>query len=207
MVINIAVNCENDLYLIKLDKTYQPHIRLGEGTYGTVFKGIDKNTKTIVALKRVILHNEKTDGFPITSLREITILQSIHHPNVVKLIEVVVSSQRDGVYLVFEYAEHDLAYIVDHIRNPFSLSEIKSLCYQLISAIAHLHKHYIIHRDIKLPNLLYNRAGEIKLADFGMARQYCSPARKMTLKVVSLWYRAPELLLMGEVYTQAVDMW
>ena len=161
----------------------------------------------MVAIKQIILHNEKNDGFPTTSIREIATLRMIDHPNCVKLLDVVVSLSREGVYLVFEYCEHDLSSLLSYVKDPFSESEVKSLAYQLLSAVRYLHEHWIIHRDIKLSNLLYNNKGEIKLADFGLARLYSFPKRNMTAKVVTLWYRAPELLLGETSYTTGVDIW
>lgn len=162
--------------------------RIGEGTYGMVYRAIDKISNAVVALKRIILHNETKDGFPLTSLREISCLRRISHPNCVKLLEVVVGRKRDGVFLVFEYCEHDLASLLEHVRQPFSESEVKSLVLQILSAVQYLHEHWIIHRDIKLSNLLYNNRGEIKLADFGLARTFCLPMEPMTQKVLHYHY-------------------
>ena len=181
--------------------------RIGEGTYGLVYRAVDKQDRKIVALKRIILHNESKDGFPLTTIREIAMLRRINHPNCVKLLDIVVGRKRDGVFLVFEYCEHDLASLLDHVKEPFSESEAKSLILQLLSATKYLHENWIIHRDIKLSNLLYNNKGELKLADFGLARMYCLPSEPMTQKVVTLWYRAPEILLGSSLYTVAIDIW
>jgi serine/threonine protein kinase len=172
-----------------------------------VYRAIDNSSKEMVALKEIILHNEKNDGFPTTSIREIATLRMINHPNCVNLLDVVVSPSREGVFLVFEYCEHDLSALLHSVKEPFSESEVKSLAAQLLSAVAYLHEHWIIHRDIKLSNLLYNNKGEIKLADFGLARLYAYPKRSMTAKVVTLWYRAPELLLGDKSYTTGIDIW
>jgi len=111
------------------------------------------------------------------------------------------------VFIVFEYCEHDLATIIKNIKNPFTESEIKTLLHQLLSAVHFLHDtKYIIHRDIKLSNLLYNNQGQLKLADFGLARSYHSKA-ELTKNVVTLWYRAPEILLGATTYTCAIDLW
>ena len=203
--------------------------RIGEGTYGTVYSAVDKQTGERVALKRVLLHGETAEGFPITSLREISVLRLVdgrHH--CVKLLNVSVNERRDGVFLVFEYCEHDLSTLLSHIPRAFSESEVKTLTLQLLSALQYLHSHYIIHRDIKMSNLLYNNKGELKLADFGLARSFTilrhpilidgtsestgdstagrlperaheghhPRANPMTARVVTLWYRAPELLLL-----------
>ena len=107
------------------------------------------------------------------------------------------------MYLVFEYLEHDLAAVIDQKPQPFTESEIKCLLQQLLSALAYLHDHNYIHRDLKLSNMLFNNKGELKLCDFGLARIYGRPKYRMTPKVITLWYRAPELLLGAKEYTTA----
>eukprot|EP01034_Spumella_vulgaris_P022541 gene22541-28673_t len=109
---------------------------------------------------------------------------------------------------MFEYCEHDLAQLLAGVKNPFKESEIKCLVQQLLSAIEYIHRNWIIHRDIKLSNLLYNSKGQLKLADFGLARTMSHPPpAQLTQKVVTLWYRSPELLLGSETYTMSVDIW
>lgn len=187
--------------------SYERLNRIGEGAYGTVYRAVDKQTNTVVALKKVILHNEKQDGFPLTSLREIQLLKSISHPSCVRLLDVAVGRRREMVFLVFEYCEHDLAGLLDSTKKPFSESDIKCIMTQLLEAIEYLHNRWIIHRDLKMSNLLYNNKGQLKLADFGLARTYGHPVQPMTPKVVTLWYRCPELLLGCDTYSTAVDLW
>lgn len=98
--------------------------RIGEGTYGLVYRGIDKRSNEVVALKKVILHNEKQDGFPLTSVREVAVLKKLNHTNCVQLKDMAVGRQHDSVYLVFEYCEHDLASLLQHFDRPFSESEV-----------------------------------------------------------------------------------
>ncbi|OQR89734.1 hypothetical protein THRCLA_09607 [Thraustotheca clavata] len=182
--------------------------RIGEGTYGTVYRARDKKSGEIVALKRVILHNEKQDGFPITAIREIKLLKRLHQENCVQLKDVVVGRKRSSVFLVFEYCEHDLSALMTNVKRPFTESEYKRILVELLRAIQYLHQHNIIHRDLKLSNILYDGFGRVKLADFGLARETAYPMEmNFTPKVVTLWYRAPELLLGTETYTAAVDMW
>ena len=140
----------------------------------------------------------RQDGFPITSLREISLLKKCKHINIVNILDVVVGNNRDGIFLVFEYCEHDLSSLLNIFKIPFTESEIKCLIIQLLSGLDYLHNNYIIHRDIKLSNLLYNNQGILKIADFGLARYYSDPSVIMTSTVVTLWYRSPELLL-GEI--------
>jgi cyclin-dependent kinase 10 len=104
----------------------------------------------MVALKRIILHNEENEGFPITSIREIATLRSIHHDNCVRLLDVAVGHRRDGVFLVFEYCEHDLSSLLDSFSTPFSESEVKSLVRQLLSAVKYLHERWIVHRFVRI---------------------------------------------------------
>eukprot|EP01032_Pedospumella_encystans_P015650 gene15650-17888_t len=149
------------------------------------------------------------DGFPLTSLREVKTLKACSdHPNIVRLHEVVVGPNRDAVFLLFEYCEHDLATLMKSFKVPFKESEVKCLAMQLLSAVEHVHNNWIVHRDIKLSNLLYNAKGQLKLADFGLARTLSHPApSNLTQTVVTLWYRAPELLLGSESYSFAIDIW
>eukprot|EP00299_Pterocystis_sp_00344_P009924 c4323_g1_i1.p1 GENE.c4323_g1_i1~~c4323_g1_i1.p1 ORF type:complete len:294 (+),score=32.49 c4323_g1_i1:228-1109(+) len=150
----------------------------------------------------------ETEGFPMTVLREIQILKRLkRNENIVNLKEVVVARTRDRVFLCFEYCEHDLATLLDHMNSRFAESEIKCLLQQLLKALCFLHENWIIHRDLKLSNLLLTNEGVLKLADFGLARAFSLPSEAFTPNVVTLWYRAPELLLGDANYTTALDMW
>jgi cell division cycle 2-like len=119
----------------------------------------------------------------------------------------VVGVEQNSFFIVMEYLEHDLHSLMEDIGKPFTVSEVKLLLHQLISAVHHLHEHWIIHRDIKTSNLLYSNKGYLKLCDMGLARDYYDPPRKMTPNVVTLWYRAPEVLLGMEQYGEPIDMW
>ncbi len=112
-----------------------------------------------------------------------------------------------SVFLVMDFLEHDLKTLQEDMSEPFLPSEIKTLLLQLVSATEHLHSNWILHRDLKTSNLLMNNRGQMKLADFGMARYFGDPSPKMTQLVVTLWYRGPELLLGAQEYGTAVDMW
>ncbi|CAO0797791.1 unnamed protein product [Mucor circinelloides] len=177
-----------------------------EGSYGIVFRARDKETDEVVALKKLKLQPEN-GGFPVTSLREIHALMIIKHPNIVNVREIVMGNHMDQVFIVMDFIEHDLKGLMQDMRSPFLQSEIKTLMLQLLSAVALMHDNWIIHRDLKTSNLLLNNRGEIKVADFGLARKYGSPMGNMTQLVVTLWYRAPELLLGAKEYTTAIDMW
>ena len=190
-----------------VDEHYEKLNRISEGTYGVVYRARQIETGRVCALKRVKLDKER-DGFPLTSIREINILLSLAHPSIVNVSEVVVGSSLDQVFMVMEYAEHDLRGVMEHRMNqPFTTAEAKCLMLQLLSGVAYLHDNWVIHRDLKTSNILYTNRGELKLCDFGLARQYADPLRPYTHMVVTLWYRAPELLLGAKEYSTAVDMW
>jgi len=221
--------------------TFKKNKFLAEGTYGAVYAATDRTTGEQVALKRIKMTSEK-DGMPLTALREIRLLRFVSgHESIVDLKEIVVGNKLRSVFLVFEYAENDLGALLQKKKDsdkkdrdssnttksassqrknpPFSESQIKCLMLQLLSAMAHIHKKGVIHRDLKLSNLLYNSRGELKVADFGLARIQNTKkpteefpegpeAGDMTPKVVTLWYRAPELLLGKRNYNgKSVDMW
>uniref|UniRef100_A0A1J3EZU5 cyclin-dependent kinase n=1 Tax=Noccaea caerulescens TaxID=107243 RepID=A0A1J3EZU5_NOCCA len=180
--------------------------KIDEGTYGVVYRAKDKKTGEIVALKKVKMEKER-EGFPLTSLREINILLSFHHPSIVDVKEVVVGSSLDSIFMVMEYMEHDLKALMETMKQRFSQSEVKCLMLQLLEGVKYLHDNWVLHRDLKTSNLLLNNRGELKICDFGLARQYGSPLKPYTHLVVTLWYRAPELLLGAKQYSTAIDMW
>ncbi|KAG2500660.1 hypothetical protein HYH03_001426 [Edaphochlamys debaryana] len=184
---------------------YEKLYRIGEGTYGIVYKARDRTTGEIVALKRVRFDRTR-DGVPVTSIRE---LRACHHPNIVALKKVVTGTQAESVFLVFEYCEHDLGRLLDWLgpSRGFSMSEVKCLMRQLLEAVASLHDRWVVHRDIKLSNLLYTHTGHLKLCDFGLARYFAPFVAPMTPNVVTLWYRAPEVLLGSEEYDESIDLW
>lgn len=179
--------------------------QVGEGTFGKVYKARNTITGVHVALKRIRMEQER-DGFPVTAMREIKLLQSLRHQNVVKLYEMMVS--HGSVYMVFEYMDHDLTGVLTQQQFAFSDANLKSLCQQMLAGLAYLHHKGVIHRDIKGSNILLNNRGELKLADFGLARFYQKRRRSdYTNRVITLWYRPPELLLGTTVYGPEVDMW
>ncbi|XP_042633098.1 cyclin-dependent kinase 12-like [Cyprinus carpio] len=188
---------------------------IGEGTYGQVYKAKDKDTGELVALKKVRLDNEK-EGFPITAIREIKILRQLNHRSVVNMKEIVTDKQdaldfkkdKGAFYLVFEYMDHDLMGLLESGLVSFSQEHVQSFMRQLMEGLDYCHKKNFLHRDIKCSNILLNNSGQIKLADFGLARLYNSEeSRPYTNKVITLWYRPPELLLGEERYSPAIDVW
>uniref|UniRef100_A0A1D1YIG7 Cyclin-dependent kinase G-2 n=1 Tax=Anthurium amnicola TaxID=1678845 RepID=A0A1D1YIG7_9ARAE len=180
--------------------------KIDEGTYGVVYRAKDKKTDEVVALKKVKMEKER-EGFPLTSLREINILLSLHYPSIVDVKEVVVGNSLDSIFMVMEYMEHDLKALMETMKQPYSQSEVKCLMLQLLAGVKYLHDNWVLHRDLKTSNLLLNNRGELKICDFGLSRQYGSPLKPYTHLVVTLWYRAPELLLGAKEYSTAIDMW
>lgn len=189
--------------------------KVGSGTYGEVFKCQHKVTKDIVALKKLRADVEK-NGFPVTSIREMKILKQLKHPNIVMLKEIVSSSappkegKRPPLYFAFEYLEHDLCGLLNHPKVKFSRTQIQCYMRQLLCGVAFMHRNKIVHRDIKASNLLLNNQGMLKIADFGLSRFWndvAAKAGRYTNKVVTLWYRSPELLLGSTSYDFSVDVW
>lgn len=237
------------------DQHYVDLVKLGEGTYGEVFRGRDLRTGRLIALKKVRMETGWGEGIPTTALREISALQEVEHENIVKLEEVF-TTPNQHLYLAFELLDRDLKACLDTLvnygRRPVQLAAcrqaqaaaqaiaagrpipppaygpgplldpvtgeavthpglhplvVKWYTYQLLQATQACHESRIVHRDIKPQNILLNAAGDLKLADFGLARTYQIPLRPYTEDVQTLWYRAPELLLGETLYSPAVDVW
>lgn len=204
-------------------KRYDIVSKLGEGTFGEVYKALSLKTNRTVALKKILMHHEK-EGFPITALREIKLLKLLSHPNILKLEEVAIERKKDEgprraiLYMVTPYMDHDLSGLLENPAVRFSEPQIKCYMLQLLQGLEFLHASKILHRDMKAANLLINNEGVLQIADFGLARPYDDPApepgkgggeatRDYTTMVVTRWYRPPELLLHLRRYTTAVDMW
>jgi cyclin-dependent kinase len=183
---------------------YQKMEKIGEGTYGIVYKAKDRVTGEIIALKKIRLEAED-EGIPSTAIREISLLKELQHPNIVRLYDVVHTERK--LTLVFEFLDQDLKKYLDVCDSGLGLPILKSFLYQLLTGVAYCHHHRVLHRDLKPPNLLINREGQLKLADFGLARALGIPVRSYTHEVVTLWYRAPDVLLGSRKYSTPVDIW
>ncbi|EMC97712.1 hypothetical protein BAUCODRAFT_463451 [Baudoinia panamericana UAMH 10762] len=204
--------------------------KLGEGTFGVVSKAVSKRTGNLVALKKILMHNEK-DGFPITALREVKLLKMLSHPNILRLEEMAVERQQGGsraicksgkkratLYMVTPYMDHDLSGMLTNPDIRFSEAQIKCYMQQLLEGLRYLHDSHILHRDMKAANILISNKGILQIADFGLARHYSGTRpqpgkgngeadREYTSLVVTRWYRPPELLLTFKWYTPAIDLW
>lgn len=129
------------------------------------------------------------------------------HPNIVKIKEVVTGSKKDKIYMVMEYLENELKHLMENMETKFTVPQIKCLMKQLLEGVEYLHSRYIIHRDLKTSNILISSEGCLKICDFGLARVFASRGRPYSQNVVTIWYRAPELLLGLHNYTEAIDIW
>ncbi|XP_022987955.1 cyclin-dependent kinase D-3-like [Cucurbita maxima] len=177
---------------------------LGEGTYGVVYKAIDTQTGQTVAIKKIRLGKQK-EGVNFTALREIKLLKELKDPNIIELIDAF--PHKGNLHLVFEFMETDLEAVIRD-RNIFlSPADIKSFLQMTLKGLAYCHKKWVLHRDMKPNNLLIGSNGQLKLADFGLARIFGSPDRRFTHQVFARWYRAPELLFGTKQYGSAVDVW
>lgn len=150
-------------------------------------------------------HRSETEGVPSTAIREISLLKDLQHHSIVELFDVAVMDS--SIYMIFEYLDMDLKKLLDRYKSSFTPKLVKSYMHQMLDAIAFCHMHRILHRDLKPQNLLVDREGHLKLADFGLARSFNVPMRTYTHEVVTLWYRAPEILLGTKFYATGVDIW
>ncbi|KAL8896917.1 MAG: hypothetical protein Q9207_007480 [Kuettlingeria erythrocarpa] len=195
--------------LIPMDKrnpsSFQQLEKLGEGTYATVFKGRNRQTGELVALKEIHLDSE--EGTPSTAIREISLMKELKHENIVSLHDVIHTENK--LMLVFEYMDKDLKKFMDSRGQGGQLDyvTIKSFMYQLLQGIAFCHENRVLHRDLKPQNLLINNKGQLKLADFGLARAFGIPVNTFSNEVVTLWYRAPDVLLGSRTYNTSIDIW
>nr|QYW07103.1 cyclin-dependent kinase like 4 [Dimocarpus longan] len=191
----------------KSAEAYDKLDKVGQGTYSNVYKARDRDTGKIVALKKVKFDTSEPESVKFMA-REIIILQKLDHPNVVKLEGLATSRMQYSLYLVFDFMQSDLSRIITRPEGRLTEPQVKCYMHQLLSGLQHCHDRGILHRDIKGSNLLIDKNGMLKIADFGLAN-YFSPNQKdpLTSRVVTLWYRAPELLLGTTSYGVGIDLW
>ncbi|KAI9274537.1 kinase-like domain-containing protein [Phascolomyces articulosus] len=189
---------------LNTEKKYQKTAKVGEGTYAVVYRGTQLDTGRMVAIKKIKMGQFK-DGLDLTAIREVKYLQELHHPNVIELIDVF--SHKKNLNLVLEYLDSDLEQVIKDRSILFMPGDIKAWMLMTLRGLDHCHRHYILHRDMKPNNLLITHDGVLKIADFGLARDWGDPGRQMTSQVVTRWYRSPELLFGAKEYTFAVDIW
>ncbi|GFH48305.1 hypothetical protein CTEN210_04781 [Chaetoceros tenuissimus] len=195
---------------------YERTDRIGQGAYGIVYRGVQRSTGITVAIKRIPFADAAPEGgVPCNVIREISLLRELEHPNVVRLLDV--NQARPGeLYLVFEFVAHDLKTFLDRSqptgdvtrRQGLPIDVVRSFMRQILEGVGYCHTYRILHRDLKPHNLLISSDGtQVKLADFGLARLSGLPSGPYTSEVVTLWYRAPELLLGATRYCGPVDVW
>ncbi len=179
--------------------------KLGEGTYATVYKGKNRATGVYVALKEISLDSE--EGTPSTAIREISLMKELKHENIVSLYDVIHTENK--LTLVFEYMDKDLKKYMESHGNNGSLNPkiVKSFMFQLLRGVMFCHENRVLHRDLKPQNLLINSKGQLKIGDFGLARAFGIPVNTFSNEVVTLWYRAPDVLMGSRNYSTSIDIW
>lgn len=189
------------------DQRYTRLEKLGEGTYATVYKGKNRLNGEIVALKEI--HLDPEEGAPSTAIREISLMKELKHPNIVRLQDIIHTENK--LILVFEFMDQDLKKFMDSTarstHGALDVQTIKSFMYQLLRGIAYCHENRVLHRDLKPQNLLINKHHQLKLGDFGLARAFGIPVNTFSNEVVTLWYRAPDVLLGSRMYSTSIDIW
>ncbi|KAL5988469.1 Cyclin-dependent kinase B2-1 [Asimina triloba] len=193
---------------------YEKLEKVGEGTYGKVYKARERATGKIVALKKTRLH-EDDEGVPPTTLREVSLLRMLSvDPHVVRLLDLKQGQNKEGntvLYLVFEFMDTDLKKYIRSLRDTpekIPVKNVKILMYQLCKGVAFCHGHGVLHRDLKPHNLLMDqKTMMLKIADLGLSRAFTVPIKKYTHEILTLWYRAPEILLGASRYSTPVDIW
>ncbi|EEB05152.1 CMGC/CDK/CDK7 protein kinase Mcs6 [Schizosaccharomyces japonicus yFS275] len=183
--------------------TYVKERKVGEGTYAVVFLGRQKETNRKVAIKKIKLSQFK-DGLDISAIREVKFLREIKHENIIELVDVF--STKSNLNLILEFLESDLEMLIKDRSIVFQPAHIKTWMVMLLRGLHFIHSRFILHRDLKPNNLLISSDGKLKLADFGLARDY-GTTNNMSHQVVTRWYRSPELLMGARAYGTGVDMW
>ncbi|KAG6768339.1 hypothetical protein POTOM_027249 [Populus tomentosa] len=187
--------------------SYDKLAKVGQGTYSNVYKARDRDTGKIVALKKVRFDTSEPESFKFMA-REIMMPQKLDHPNVIKLEGLATSRMQYSLYLVFDFMQSDLTRIISRPGERLTEPQVRCYMQQLLSGLQHCHERGILHRDIKASNLLIDKNGMLKIADFGLANFFIrKPKRPLTNRVVTLWYRAPELLLGSTDYGLGIDLW
>ncbi|KAF9645608.1 Pkinase-domain-containing protein, partial [Thelephora ganbajun] len=178
--------------------------KIGEGTYAVVYRAREKTTGRRVAIKKIKVGQFK-DGLDMSAIREVKYLRELSHPNVIELLDVY--SSKTNLNLVLEFLDTDLELIIKDRSLVFLPADIKSWVAMTFRGLEFCHRNFILHRDLKPNNLLVASDGQLKIADFGLARDFADPGYKMTCQVITRWYRPPELLFGARYYSTAVDIW
>ncbi|XP_026762837.1 cyclin-dependent kinase 14 isoform X1 [Galleria mellonella] len=177
--------------------------QLGEGSYATVYKGYSNLTQQVVALKEIRLQED--EGAPFTAIREASLLKELKHANIVTLHDIV--HTRETLTFVFEFVDTDLSQYMERHPGGLNHHNVRLFMFQLLRGLSYCHRRRVLHRDVKPQNLLISSHGELKLADFGLARAKSVPSHTYSHEVVTLWYRPPDVLLGSTEYSTSLDMW
>ncbi|APA07460.1 hypothetical protein sscle_03g022300 [Sclerotinia sclerotiorum 1980 UF-70] len=190
---------------------------ISSGTYGRVYKAVGRDGRPgEFAIKKFKPDKEgeqiQYTGISQSAVREMALCSELSHMNVIRLVEIILEDK--CIFMVFEYAEHDLLQIIHHhtqpTRHPIPAPTVKSIMFQLLNGCQYLHANWVLHRDLKPANIMVSSSGEVKIGDLGLARLFNKPLHALfsgDKVVVTIWYRAPELLLGSKHYTPAIDMW
>lgn len=191
-------------------KKYVKGKKLGSGQYADVFSAhLVSDPSQVVAIKKIKVGAEaKEFGISYDSLREIKFLQELDHPNIIKLFAVFSTKNQNLNLVLEELPQGDLLKLIQDTQNiSYTPADIKAWMLMLMRAVHFCHANFVLHRDIKPNNLLIASNGQIKLADFGLARSFADPFQKMTYNTITIWYRPPELFFQAAYYGGAVDVW
>ncbi|KAF2231723.1 cyclin-dependent protein kinase-like protein Ssn3 [Viridothelium virens] len=199
----------------KIMQLYEVVGFISSGTYGRVYKAKSRSRGGVYAIKKFKPDKEgevQYTGISQSAIREMALCTELSHINVIRLIEIILEDK--CIFMIFEYAEHDLLQIIHHHTQPnrsaIPARTIKSILYQLLNGLVYLHKSWVMHRDLKPANIMVTSEGVVKIGDLGLARLFYKPLHSLfngDKVVVTIWYRAPELLLGSKHYTPAVDLW
>lgn len=183
--------------------TYEKLNVLGSGNYSTVYKGRSRLTNKLVALKEINV--ERDEGVPFTAIREVSLLKSLKHNNIITLHDIIYTGKT--LTLVIEFVERDLSHYLNECDHNVNIHNVRLFLYQLLRGLKYCHDRRVLHRDLKPQNILITSNGDLKLADFGLARAKSLPTKTFTNEVVTLWYRAPDVLLGNIDYGTSIDIW
>lgn len=186
-----------------VDRTYRRIAVIGEGSYATVYRGYSSRLGVVVALKEITLNPE--EGAPFTAIREASLLKGLKHANIIVLHDIIHTPSK--LTFVFEYVDTDLSHYMEGYPKGMLKGDALLFLYQLLRGLEYVHARRILHRDLKPQNLLISRRGELKLADFGLARAKSVPSHTYSHEVVTVWYRPPDVLLGSTTYTSSIDLW
>jgi len=184
---------------------YEKLDKIGEGAYGAVFKGKNRETQEIVALKRIKLDNEM--GVPASTIREVGYLKELKHRNVIRMTDILHHCAENTLTLVFEHCDQDLKKYFDCLNGEIDSDIVMAYMYQILKGLDFIHSKNVLHRDLKPQNILINTTGDLKIADFGLARAFPLPVAGFSSDVVTLWYRPPDVLWGANLYGPDIDMW